>query len=169
MTTSHVVSGTDCPKSALFKFKEHKFSALCFNTKGCRVEYANVYDVNDADDVISPPPPENLLNLISGVRLGIRNFPGPAKITWRSLDGVRHEESIDIKEIFGGECIIHDIPREQIANGVEPRMPSIVLVINDREVSVYMKTMIFLREPRRPENPHSDFVMATTLAYRKTF
>lgn len=133
------------------------------------MEYANFYDVNDADDVISPPPPANMVEMMDGNRLGIRNFPDPAKLIWRSLDGVRHEASIDMEDIFHSQCIIHDVPREKLAEGVEPVSPDIVLVVNDREVSVYMKTMIFLREPSHPDNPHSDFVMATVLAYRKTF
>lgn len=164
-----IVEGTSCPKGAIFKFKKHQFSAHCFNTKGCRVEYANFYDVNDADDVTSPPPPEDMLSLVDGFRLGIRNFPEPAKVAWRSLDGVRHEATIDMGKIFEKQCVIHDVPSEKIAEGVEPVSPSIILVVNDKELSVYMKSMIFLRDPVRPENPHSDFVIATALAYRKTF
>lgn len=169
MTTYQQVPDTNCPKDAIFKFKKHQFSALCFNTKGCRVEYANFYDVNDPDEKISPAPPADVLSRVGGERLGISNFPEPAKVTWRSLDGVRHAATIDMSAIFRSQCILHDVPREKIAEGIYVPSPSIVLVVNDREISIYMRAMIPLREPSRPNNPHSDVAWTTALAYRQSF
>ncbi|WP_291784910.1 hypothetical protein [Luteibacter sp.] len=169
MTNEHPMKPTTRPETTSFRFHEHKFSALCFNTKGCRVEYAKTYDVNDPDDKTTPPPPSDMLTWVSGGRLGISNFPEPAKISWRSLDGSKHSASIDIGKIFHDECVVHDIPSEKIAKNKGTGTPSIILIVNDREISVYMKTLIPLKTPERSDNPFSNVALATKLAYRQAY
>lgn len=169
MTKDQKDPSAHCSEGDLFKFQKHNFSALCFNTKGCRVEYADFYDVNDPDEKTTPPPPEDVLGQVTGGRLGISNFPDPAKVTWRSLDGVRHEAAIDMAKVFKDQCVIHDIPQEKIAKGMLIEVPTIVLVVNDMEVAVYMKTVLPLKEPSSQENPYSRVVLAKAIAYRQEF
>jgi hypothetical protein len=154
------------------KFKEHAFSSRCYNTIGCRVLYAKVYETIHEKDEVSPPPPTNYPNNLngSGGIIGIINFPPPAIVTWRSLDGVAHEAKIDIGSIFRDQHVLHHVPEQDIPtetaafSGVD-----IILVVNDRTINVYMKTTIALKVPRNPSNPLSNSVHETNLAYSHTY
>ena len=91
-------------------------------------------------------------------------------MTWRSLDGVPHEAKVDIGAIFKDERVLHHVPEQDIYVSREPFSgPEIILVVNDRTISVYMKTMIYLKKPRIPANPNSDIVDETTLAFTHTY
>ena len=89
----------------------------------------------------------------------IRNFPAPAKVSWRSKDGQAHEAEIDFGEIFKDERVRHNVPREEVADmldGEYRHEPSIILEINDRTIRVYMKAFIPTRQLQIPGNPISD-------------
>lgn len=149
------------------KFKEHDFGAFCFNTLTCKIVYAGA--VHGEDGPSSAPTPDYLKNL-SGGHGGIKNFPSPAVVTWRSLDGVGHEEKVDIREIFKDQRVFHRVPEQDIPTETAAFSgPEIILVVNDRTVSVYMKTMIYLKERRIPTDRFSDMVEETTLAYTRTY
>jgi hypothetical protein len=78
----------------------------------------------------------------------IRNFPPPAKVSWRSKDGQAHTAEIDIGELFADEIIRHNVRREEMANlpdGEFKDEPYILLEVNDRTIRVYMRAMIFLK------------------------
>jgi hypothetical protein len=87
----------------------------------------------------------------------IANFPPPATVTWRSKDGSSHEAEIDIGEIFKDELIRHNVAREDAMDPASSGMPNIILEVNDRTINVYMRAMIWLKEPRLPGRPHSDY------------
>lgn len=154
------------------KFREHAFSSRCYNTIGCKVLYANVYQSFNEKDEASPPPPLNFPKNLngSGGMIGIENFPPPAIVTWRSLDGVAHEAKIDIGAIFKDQRVLHHVPEQDIPtetaafSGVD-----IILVVNDRTISVYMTTTIALKAPRDPSNPRSNSVDEMNLAYTHTY
>lgn len=159
--------GTIVRNTFPLKFKEHNFGAYCFNTTHCKVVYAGL---PHGEDGPSGPPSKDYLKNLSGGHGGIQNFPAPAVVTWRSLDGVAHEAKVDIGAIFKDERVLHHVPQEDIP--VETAAfsgPEIVLVVNDRTINVYMKTMIYLKKPRIPADPFSDIVEETTLAYSQTY
>lgn len=152
------------------KFKRHNFDAFCYNVIGCKVLYANMYVVKDGDDEVSPPPPPQLLKNMSATYIGIENFPPPAVVTWRSLDGVPHEAKIDIGAIFKDQRILHHVPEDDIPTETAAfDGAQIILLVIDRTVSVYMKTTIYLRKPRDPSNPLSNTAHETTPAYTHTY
>lgn len=142
------------------KFKEHKFSARCYDTLTCSVWYAGL-DQGRED----PSPPSTkfgpgYLDNWQGGHVGIRNFPGPAEVTWRSKDGSHLEAEVDIAAIFRDELIRHNVPRDDIPelpDGKYRGDPSILLEVNDRTIRVYTRAMIFTRTFRKPGNPYSNF------------
>ncbi|MDY1548969.1 hypothetical protein [Luteibacter sahnii] len=156
-------------KNGEFRFSDHRFTARCFDTFGCRVDYNNMYVVKKDDEVRSDAMQKGDLDWFSGYVLGIENFPAPAHATWKSLDGATHTADIDMASIFRRQVILHNVPIEDIAENVKPHSPAIVLIINDRELSVYMKPFIRLKKPAIPGNPRSDFNNDIVLAYRKVF
>ena len=152
------------------KFKEHNFGSHCFNTIGCKVLYNNYYDSLDEENEVSPPPPSNYPNSLNADTGPIENFPSPAVVTWRSLDGVSHEAKVDIGSIFNDQRVLHHVPEDQIPTETAAfDGANIILVVNDRTISVYMKTTIALKMPRDPSNPRSNRVHEMNLAYTHTY
>ena len=152
------------------KFKRHSFGSRCYNAIGCKVLYNNVFDSHHEENEVSPPPPSNYPNNLYAGMIAIENFPPPAVVTWRSLDGVAHEAKINIGEIFKDQRILHHVPEDQIPTETAAYDDAnIILVVNDRTINVYMKTTIYLKKPRDPSNPRSNSVDETNLAYTRTY
>ena len=76
-------------------------------------------------------------------------------MVWRSKDGQPHEADIDIGEIFRDQKIVHRVPREDIREGVSITDPDIVLEVEDRTITVYMRAFIPTKELQVPGNPYS--------------
>lgn len=152
-----------------FSFKKHSFSALSFNTQGCKVIYADTYQINRSDDEISPPRSRAIKEYLNSSHAGIRNFPSPASVRWRSKDGQEHQASIDIASIFRDQRVLHNVPGENIAPSAYVGEPHIVLVVDDRTISVYIATYIPLKNPRVPTNPNSDYIDEPIVAFAKTY
>lgn len=158
-------------------FKRHDFAAYCYNTIGCEVIYANNnFTRLYSGEVISSPPPKGDYRSNWGLAgyLGIQNFPSPAEVTWKSLDGVKHEATVDIGAIFKDELIRYSIPNDEIAEGLYPGPgpagePSIFLEVNDRTISVFMKAFIPTKKEQIPGNKYSDFREDLILAWTKTY
>ena len=131
------------------KFKSHSFGAFCYDTQTCTIRYANLEHGSE-----QPSPPSvtygpGYLDHLSGGHAGIRNFPPPAQVSWRSKDGQAHTAEIDIGELFADEIIRHNVKREEMANlpdGEFRDEPSILLEVNDRAIRIYMRAMIFLKK-----------------------
>lgn len=142
------------------KFKEHGFSARCYDTLKCSVWYAGL---DQGDDRPSPPSSKygpGYLADWSGGHIGIPNFPGPAEVTWRTRDGRDHKAEIDIAAIFRDELIRHNVPREELPefpDGKYVSDPSILLEVNDLTIRVYMRAHISTIHLRTPGNPYSDY------------
>lgn len=142
------------------KFKEHTFRTVCYSTQTCRVWYAGVWA-----GFRSPMPPSseygsNYLDHIMGGHVGIANFPDPAEVTWRSMDGTEHRARIDIGAIFRDRLVRHNVPREEVAdspNGELTVDPLILLEVNDRTIRVYMRISVPTKHLRVPGNPYSDY------------
>ncbi|WP_132142329.1 hypothetical protein [Luteibacter rhizovicinus] len=172
------MSNTDHPHEAgsfrknsfPLKFTDHNFSAYCFSTIGCKVFYHGRYDVEDRDDEVSSPlmGPDHLQHL-DAVRVGIQNFPPPAIVSWRSKDGAYHEAKIDLDEIFKDRRIVHNVDERDIPDNASVADPDILLVVNDRTISVYMKAFIPLKHQRDPGNKYSALSHDAILVYAKTY
>lgn len=158
-------------------FKQHDFAAYCYNTIGCEVLYANNnFTRLYSGDVVSSAPPsaDYRRDWSPAGYLGIRNFPPPAELRWKSLDGISHEARVDIGAIFKDELIRYTVPNDEIANGIfsspgPSGEPSIYLEVNDRTVSVFMRAFIPTEVEQIPGNPDSDFRDDLILAWTHTY
>jgi hypothetical protein len=95
----------------------------------------------------------------NSVEIGIDNFPPPAEVKWKSLDGVQHEASVDMAAIFKNGLIWHKVPRSDMADfyrGAVAGEPSIFLEVNDRTINVYTRMFIPTRTEQIPGNKCSD-------------
>ncbi len=154
------------------KFKKHNLGIHCFDTYGCKVVYDGRVQVMDDPDVLQPSSasigPDYRKNWLGG-RLGFRNFPPPAQVSWRSRDGTPHEAAVDLGRIFGDELVRHHVARADVPSYATFRDPDIFLEVNDRTLNVYMLASIPLREPRVPGNRYSamqrDLILAHTESY----
>jgi hypothetical protein len=155
------------------RFRTHSFSAHCYDTLSCHVVYDGVHQrLND-----KPSPPSSkygpgYLDHLSGGHLGIRNFPPPAMVNWRSRDGATHSAEIDIGRIFRDGLIRHFVPREELAetpNGRPVNDPTILLEVNDRTIRVYMRAYLPTVHVQEQGNPRSrfrdDLVLAETYVF----
>ena len=154
------------------RFEEHGFSARCYDTQSCKIVYA---DVHHGDPKPSPPAStygSGYLDKWTSGHGGIRNFPPPAKVTWTAKDGSEHEAEIDIGALFEDQLIRHFVPREElkdVPNGRIPVDPDILLEVNDRTIRVYMRAYVPTRHLQIPGNKHSarrdDLVLVKTYTY----
>jgi hypothetical protein len=154
------------------RFGRHNFASHCYNTIGCTLIYNGRYQREDGPDRVTPPPPEDLSRAWNSVEIGIDNFPPPAEIRWKSLDGVQHEAKVDMAAIFKSELIWHKVPKADMADfyrGPVAGSPDIFLEVNDRTVNVYMKMLVPTRTEQVPGNKYSfgrdDLFLVWTRAY----
>ncbi len=143
------------------RFGRHNFAAHCYNTIGCQVIYNGRYQQEDGPDEVTPPAPSpgDRNRVWNSVEIGIDNFPPPAEVQWKSLDGMRHEAEVDMAVIFKDELIWHKVPKADMADfyrGPVAGEPSIFLEINNRTVNVYTKMFIPTRTEQIPGNKYSN-------------
>lgn len=143
------------------RFGRHNFAAHCYDTIGCQVIYNGRYQREDGPEEVAPPPPspENRNKAWNSVELGIENFPPPAEVRWKSLDGVQHETSVDMAAIFKNGLIWHKVPKSDMADfyrGPVAGEPSIFLEVNDRSINVYSRMFIPTRTEQIPGNRYSN-------------
>lgn len=153
-------------------FKRHNFEALCYDAIGCTVVYNGRYQVQDADDAIAGPKPANGDKAWRSTELDIRNFPGPAKVRWKSKDGVAHEASVDIGRIFKDELIWHNVRKDDMADfhsGPVAGSPDIYLEVNGRTINVYTAMFIPTRDEQTAGNKDSDFRKDIFLVWSRTY
>ncbi|MBS7455691.1 hypothetical protein [Coralloluteibacterium stylophorae] len=154
------------------KFVQHSFGAACYSTYGCHITYAGHLVKDDPDDRLKRSSaslgdkyPKNL----GGGWLGIFNFPPPAQVRWRSQDGVAHEAEVDMAAVFPDQLIRHEVPREDVREGVSIGNPEIVLEVNDRTINVWMRSLIPTKSLQKPGNPHSGFRYEPVLVWSRTY
>lgn len=157
------------------RFDSHKFSVFTYDTYGAKVVYAGLVQINDAADELQPSVASygpDYQRSWSGTHGMIRNFPAPAKVSWRSKDGQAHEAEIDFGEIFKDERVRHNVPREEVADmldGEYRHEPSIIMQIDDRTIRIFMKAFVPTRKLQIPGNPISDaradVVLVETFTY----
>lgn len=152
-------------------FKRHNFQALCYDTTSCAVVYNGHPQVRQ-DDASPPRPAGDELKGWGSTELGIRNFPGPAEVRWRSRDGTAHEASVDIGRIFKDELIWHAVPKSEMTDfyaGPVAGAPDIYLEVDDRTISVYTAMFIPTRSEQVPGNKDSNFRKDVFLVWHRTY
>lgn len=129
-------------------FPWHKFGTHCFSVQGCRISYAGIPNGTGRPRPSFESlgrPLEKVLHAGNGP---VKNFPPPAQVTWTSQDGTPLTASVDMAEIFADRMVRHTVPREDIMERATIPYPGIILVVDDRTISVYMSTWIALKESR---------------------
>jgi hypothetical protein len=160
-------SDTSLQKKADLRFTRHKFAAYCFDTMACRVLYNNRYEARE--DKLSLPLTQEFFRRMDATTLGIPNFPPAAVVTWRSKDGLAHEAKVDIGEIFKDQRILHNVKEGDVMEDADVDSPGIILVVNDRTISVYMKAFVSLKDPAIPGDKYSSARYDLMLAYSHTY
>lgn len=154
------------------RFQRHRFGGYCFDTWGCSIVY-NGFPHGQEDRERQSAPAASFgaayPQRMKAAHLDIANFPAPAEVTWRDKDKREHRASIDIGAIFADGLVRHEVAREDVAEGVSLNDPEIILEVNDRTINVYMRSMIPLKRPRDPANPHSDFRADLVRVFSQTY
>jgi hypothetical protein len=154
-------------RSEKVHFRKHSFSCECAETIGCEVVYARRVQRRESGERKAPPLRSDVLKRNRGVEIAIPNFPDPAVVTWRSSDGESHRAEIDIGKIFRDRIAWHRVPVTEIL-GVNDE-PTILLVVEDRTIRVYLKTGVWLNHEELPVNPYSTYREDVTLAFEKRY
>lgn len=150
-------------------FRHHAFSAECGNTRSCKVIYANRYQVEQIEGSPVSSLMDGVIRSARHAQIGIRNFPDPAIVSWHSLDGDKHEAEIDIAELFKNRVILHADPVEDVEDDSVNGEPTVMLVVNDRTVQVYMQSMVYLKKAPGKQDERYIARHDSVLAYSKTY
>lgn len=167
----HTVNGNLLP----LRFLRHSFEAKAYNTVKCSVLYDNHEFTPFATDAPTdrPPSPDYRDDWNYAFYLGVRNFPGPATVSWTSLDGTSHTATIDLAQIFKDERVLTKVPDDEFVPNMYPQGlfldPSIYLEVNDRTISVYMRALIPTQHRQVPDNEYSDARDDVILAWTHTY
>lgn len=154
------------------RFKSFAFGTRCHDTLECHIPFGRLDLGNPKPTRSSASYGLDYLKGWSGGYGGVKNFPPPVQVRWRSKDGSWHEAEIDIGEIFQDERVRHHVPREEVADASDEAYdhePSILLEVNDRTIRVYMAAMVFTKHLQKPGNVHSNFrddlILVATYTY----
>jgi hypothetical protein len=153
------------PNEFPLTFVRHTFGAYCYNTIGCRVIYNNddfspYAKGGDPDAHVSPPPKPDYKRHLRASTIVMRNlqtdgFPGPVQVRWSSLDGVPHEATLKLEEIFPGRRVLHHVPEADYAERSFGGDVAIILEVNDRTLTLYQKVTIATKSEQIPGNKYS--------------
>lgn len=171
--------------SVPLRFMEHNFDAYCYNAVDCQLVYNNhgfFYsdEPHTAGTGWFPPPSSADYKKLWGLAtyIGVRNFPAPADVSWKSLDGREHHVFVDIGRIFAEQLIWHQVPAdEMVYQSVDEAgnrlntgdSPSIFIEINDRTINVYMRGTARTRSKQIPGNNYSFYRRDLFLAWTHTY
>ncbi len=175
--TDHTPSGNAAPsddftntvKDWPFKFLRHDFSAQCFNTRDCKIVYSGFPHHWDEPQRSWQSYGYGHAEFFQSAELSIANFPPPAVLDWVAKDGSSHHATVDMAEIFKDRLIRHNVPREEVAEGVSIGDPTIALEVDDRTVNVYMIARIPTKHLQIPGNKYSDVREDMIKVYSKTY
>ncbi|HEY9130128.1 MAG TPA: hypothetical protein VIM98_00100 [Dyella sp.] len=169
------------------RFHTHDFDAACYNTLACSIIYNRHqfgtrqlgYDGQYYDRPSGPPPSEHWKDDWDGSHIILtgtgETFPGPVEIEWTAMDGSQHQVSLNLDGLFRDRLVLHKVQRNEIREAwlatcsVDPVSPDILVEVNDRTVSVYMRATVVTEAEQIPGNPNShirdDLMLAWTLTY----
>ena len=171
-TSNKTEKYTTVPNEWPLQFEKHNFVAYCYDTVGCSVLYNDDYFVKDDEDKVTTSSssygPSYQKNWGGGAHLGIKNFPSPAVVSWKTKEGDLLVAKIDIAEIFKDQRILHNVTRDELPTETVATVgdPTIILEVNNRTINVYMREMIYLKDS---EARHGDFRDEVILAYSHTY
>lgn len=153
------------------RFHIHGFGVHCYNTAQCRVVYyGHDYTRLFGNEPSGPPPSANYRDQWpTATRHGIPNFPPPAEVSWTAQDGVRRIAKVDIGTIFKDQRVLYRVPDAEIPNRSWGDDPDILLEVNDRTISVYMKAFIATKTEQIPGNKYSNAREDVILAWTHTY
>ena len=156
------------------RFGRHNFEAHCYSTLSCKVVYDNFEFTPYYIDTPAPAPssPNYRATWNNASYIGIDNFPAPADVQWKSLDGVPHEAKVDMAAIFKDQLIWHKVPKSDMADfyhGPVAGAPNIFLEVNDRTINVYMEMLIPTKTEQIPGNKYSNGRDDLFLVWTRTY
>lgn len=158
-------------KDGPFRFWQHNFGVYTAATWGARVTYGP-HVVKDEPDHEMTPPTEAMspghVQRMRGGWVGLRNFPGPVILDWRSRDGTPLHYELHFDRLFADGLIRHNVPSDEINPEASVPDPDIIVEVNDRTVRVYMRAFVSLKAPRDPRNPLTNAVDDNVLVFEKT-
>ncbi|MDM0104814.1 hypothetical protein QTH97_07710 [Variovorax sp. J22R24] len=162
---------TDVVADWPLRFFAHDFGTSCYSIYGCNIRYGNYRRAEPEDELklSSASIGDKYPNNLSASAGPVRNFPPPAIVTWRSKDGTPLRAEIDIAEIFKDQLILHNLKREEISLNASGIAPGIILEVNDRTISVYMRAHIPTKQLQVPGNRYSDFRYDLIKAFSHTY
>ncbi|MGO1069690.1 hypothetical protein [Lysobacter sp. CA199] len=161
-------------------FDEFTFGAMVYNTLGCKLLFENFQFVPERELLGPSGPPLSpnwkdrwTADFIVGVE---RMPPSPVEVEWTSLDGAKHHDEIDlIKDIFSGQLVLHNVPKEDINEdwaryeGGKTSAPDILMEVNNRTINVFMSAHVLTKSfpiPGREDvKSRWDLVLAWTKTY----
>ena len=150
-------------------FAWHQFGTHCFSTQSCKILYAGhqhgVERPGRSFESLGRP----IERVISADMGPIRNFPPPAEVAWTAMDGASLSAEVDIAQIFADRMVRHTVAREDVLENSNIPYPGIILVVDDRTISVYMSTWMALKKPKNPGNPHSNQHSGVVLVHSRTY
>ena len=159
-TRPRVVDGNPLP----LRFAGHSFAVHVYDTLAFHVEYngtgwfSDLYRTARSPSYAESIPRERWP--LAGY-IGVRNWPGPAKLRWTSLDGVEHTAEIDFSRIFADGLTLHQVPDDELPAGMYHQGistdPEIHLEVENRTVRVYQRAWMSTRSEQRPGNKHSNY------------
>lgn len=138
-------------------FFQHNFGGDCFDTQRCEILYAGFSHGSEKPSPSIASYGREHEELLAAPQIAIRNFPAPARVTWRSKDGTPLAAEIDIGELFKDRLVRHNVPREDIPEGISLGSTDILLEVNDRTINVYTRTFVPTKSLRTPGNPNSNY------------
>ena len=154
----------------VLKFSTHDFGILCY---GGITNLELVYAGSSHELCFDTPGREKLPSdekrgpgFLSG---SYPAFAGPVEMEWNARDGTHLTHTIDLDEVFKDRVVLHtaDSARIYKAKPISGGEPTIIVEVNDRTVSVYMKVSLQLVRAD-PTDTGRDRSTHFTRAYSKT-
>ncbi|QDE40917.1 hypothetical protein FIV34_17710 [Luteibacter pinisoli] len=168
------------------RFHEHTFVAALYNTLACSFLYNNYQFGTQKRDWTGqvferpsgPGPEDRSARWNSGHIIVPKNgqtFPGPVELAWTSLDNTPLQASVDLDAMFKDRLVLHNVSREEVKEAwlktlsIQPVTPKILVELNDRTVSVYMKAMVATEKEQVPGDPYTQSRSEPVLAWKHTY
>jgi hypothetical protein len=164
------LQGSAIGMKKVLKFSTHDFGILCY---GGITNLNLVYGGSGHNLCIKSPGREKLPSdetRVPGFLSGsYPAFAGPVEMEWNARDGTHLTHTIDLDEVFKDRVVLHtaDSARIYEAKPISGGEPTIIVEVNDRTVSVYMKVSLQLVRAD-PTDTGRDRSTHFTRAYSKT-
>lgn len=140
------------------RFDHHQFGVTCFDTQACKVDY-NGFEFGNPEpsrprSALKPDEYDNAMTAMYGP---VSRSAPPAQVSWRSKEGTELQATVDIAALFADGLVRHNVPREQIPEGISIGSTHILLEVDDRSIGIYTRTMIPTKTPQVSGNDKSNF------------